>query len=45
MQHESQMKSAFDPARGGYDYSGTFDGVKPWIASADIAVANLELTF
>lgn len=44
MQHESQMKAAFDPTRG-YDYRGTFDGVKPWLESADIAIANLELTF
>jgi poly-gamma-glutamate synthesis protein (capsule biosynthesis protein) len=45
MQHESQMKAAYDPARGGYDYRGTFDGVKPWLESADIAIGNLELTF
>jgi poly-gamma-glutamate capsule biosynthesis protein CapA/YwtB (metallophosphatase superfamily) len=44
MQHESQMKAAFDPATGGYRYSGTFDDVKPWIESADLAVANLEFT-
>lgn len=45
MQHESQMKAAFDPARGGYDYSGTFDGVRPWLESADIAIGNLEFVF
>ncbi|MBL7851420.1 MAG: CapA family protein [Cyclobacteriaceae bacterium] len=45
MQHESQMKSAYNPSTGTYDYSGTFDGVKPWIQSADIAVGNLEFTF
>lgn len=45
MQHESQMKAAFDPGKGSYDYHGVFDGVKPWIQAADIAVANLELTF
>ena len=45
MQHESQMKAAFDPAKGSYDYRGVFEGVKPWIQSADIAIANLELTF
>jgi poly-gamma-glutamate capsule biosynthesis protein CapA/YwtB (metallophosphatase superfamily) len=45
MQHESQMKAAFDPSLGAYDYSVTFRDVKHIITGADLAIGNLELTF
>jgi poly-gamma-glutamate synthesis protein (capsule biosynthesis protein) len=45
MQHESQMKAAFDPVLGTYDYSMTFRDIKEIISGADLAIANLELTF
>lgn len=44
MQHESQMKAAYDPASGKYIYDSTFKHIKPIISSADLAIANLELT-
>lgn len=44
MQHESQMKAAYDPATGTYSYDSTFRHIKPIISSADLALANLELT-
>lgn len=42
MQHQSQL----DNARRGnsYDYSGTFDAIKPWVSAADYAVVNFETT-
>lgn len=45
MQHESQMKAAFDPALGTYDYTMTFRDLKEIISGADLAIGNLELTF
>jgi len=45
MQHESQMKSAYNPTTGTYDYRGVFEKVAPLIQTADLAIANLELTF
>ncbi len=44
MQHDSQIRAAFNPDSGAYDYSACFQFVKPVIQSADIAIANLEVT-
>ena len=43
MQHEPQIKSAARPG-GKYDYTGVFDQMKAEIESADIAIANFEVT-
>ncbi len=45
MQHESQMKAAYDPVLGTYDYTMTFRDMKEIISGADLAIGNLELTF
>lgn len=44
MQHDSQIKSAYDPSAKQYDYSSCFQFVKPYLASADLAIGNLEVT-
>lgn len=44
MQHESQIKSAYNPATDRYEYAPTFDGVKSVLSKADITIGNLELT-
>lgn len=44
MQHDSQIAGAVD-SLGHYDYEYCFRYVRPIIESADVAVANLELTF
>jgi poly-gamma-glutamate capsule biosynthesis protein CapA/YwtB (metallophosphatase superfamily) len=44
MQHDSQISDAWDPDRKKYDYSPCFKNVKPITESADLAIANLELT-
>ncbi|HHY36568.1 MAG TPA: CapA family protein [Firmicutes bacterium] len=44
MAHMPQVKAAFDPERGEYDFTPCFVPVKPLLAAADIAVANLETT-
>ncbi len=44
MQHDSQIKAAFDPLAGNYDYTTCFQYIKPLLRQADLAVANLELT-
>ena len=44
MQHDSQIESAFDPATGKYDYTECFKLLKPYFASADLTIGNLELT-
>ncbi len=44
MQHDSQIRAAYDPVSKTYDYSACFQYVKPIIQSADIAFANLEVT-
>lgn len=43
MQHEPQIKSAARPG-GKYDYTGVFDQMKAEIESADLAIANFEVT-
>lgn len=44
MQHDSQIKSAYDLSAKQYDYSSCFQFVKPYLASADLAIGNLEVT-
>lgn len=44
MQHQEQIDSA-STADGHYDYTDCFSRVKDEIARADIAIANLEVTF
>ena len=44
MQHDSQIRAAYDPISKSYDYSACFQYVKPVIQSADVAIANLEVT-
>ncbi|MBL7865229.1 MAG: CapA family protein [Cyclobacteriaceae bacterium] len=44
MQHESQMKAAYDPATNRYEYGTAFEQIKTLISSADLAIGNLELT-
>lgn len=44
MQHDSQIKSAYDPSAKQYDYSSCFQFVKPYLAVADLAIGNLEVT-
>jgi len=44
MQHESQMKSAYDDSTGVYEYDSTFAPIKSSLLSADITIGNLELT-
>lgn len=44
MQHDSQIKAAYDLSSKRYDYSSCFQFVKPYISSADLAIGNLEVT-
>lgn len=44
MQHGSQITAAYDPVTKKYDYTPCFQFVKPYIASADLAIGNLEVT-
>lgn len=44
MQHDIQIKMAYDTSLKRYDYSTTFQYVAPAIQSADVAIGNLELT-
>lgn len=44
MQHDSQIKAAYDISAKRYDYVSCFQFVKPYIASADLAIGNLEVT-
>lgn len=44
MQHDSQIKSAYDLSTLQYDYTSCFQFVKPYLASADLAIGNLEVT-
>ena len=44
MQHESQMKAAYDPLLDRYDYAATFQHIKPILSAADVTIGNLELT-
>lgn len=44
MGHDSQIASAYDATKKGYDYTSCFAAVKPYIDSADLAIGNLEVT-
>lgn len=44
MGHSPQFQAAYDTQTKNYDYNVCFENVKPYIESADIAVANLEVT-
>jgi len=44
MGHSPQFQAAYDTQTKTYDYKVCFENVKPYIESADIAVANLEVT-
>lgn len=47
MQHDSQIKAAYNDGTSqySYDYAPCFQFVKPYIESVDLAIGNLELTF
>jgi poly-gamma-glutamate capsule biosynthesis protein CapA/YwtB (metallophosphatase superfamily) len=44
MQHDRQIIAAYDSTKKAYDYDHYFEYVTPIIKSADIAIANLEVT-
>lgn len=44
MQHDSQIKAAYNPSTKRYDYSSCFQFVRPYLLSADLAIGNLEVT-
>lgn len=44
MGHDTQIASAFDPETGKYDYNSVFQYIKPVLSSADVTIANLEVT-
>lgn len=44
MGHDSQIASAYEPAKNSYDYSSCFRFVTPLIQAPDLSVANLEVT-
>jgi poly-gamma-glutamate synthesis protein (capsule biosynthesis protein) len=44
MGHDTQIESALKMGDGEYDYSSCFSYVEPYIAAADIAIGNLEVT-
>jgi poly-gamma-glutamate capsule biosynthesis protein CapA/YwtB (metallophosphatase superfamily) len=44
MGHDSQIASAYNPKKKTYDYASCFQFVKPYVDSADLALANLEVT-
>ncbi|MTI49746.1 CapA family protein [Sporosalibacterium faouarense] len=42
MFHTTQIISAFNKENGRYDFRSVFEKVKPYISSADLAIANFE---
>ena len=44
MGHDSQIASAYNATTKQYDYTSSYQFVKPYLESADIALGNLELT-
>lgn len=44
MGHDGQIEGAWMDSPKGYDYEPTFRFVKPYVETADIALANLEVT-
>ena len=45
MVHDPQLTGAYVSATGEYDFSDFFKEIAPYFKSADLAVANLEVTF
>ncbi len=45
MAHEPQIKGAYISSTGEYDFSDVFKHTAPYFKKADLAVANLEVTF
>lgn len=44
MQHGPQIKGAYNAKLDQYEYDPSFQFVKPYISSADLSIANLEVT-
>ena len=44
MGHTPQWKAAFDPSSGTYDYHDCFRYIEPYVSTADLSCANLEVT-
>ena len=44
MGHTGQIHSALQPDKTTYDYTSCFDYIRTYISSADLAIANLEVT-
>lgn len=44
MQHGGQISAAYNKNNDGYDYKDCFKFVKPFIATVDLAITNLEVT-
>jgi poly-gamma-glutamate capsule biosynthesis protein CapA/YwtB (metallophosphatase superfamily) len=44
MGHDAQIQGAYDEQTGSYNYEPTFRYISSYIGSADIAIANLEVT-
>ncbi len=44
MGHNEQIEASYDYLSGTYDYTSVFKQISPLIKSADIAIANLEVT-
>jgi len=42
MCHDSNLRSAYDSVNNIYNFKDVFEYVKPYISSADLAIANLE---
>lgn len=45
MVHKPQLLAAYDSASGTYEFKESFKYIKPYIESADLALANIETTF
>jgi len=45
MQHMPQVEAAWNEDLGMYIYDSCFKFISPWLAGADLAIANLETTF
>lgn len=46
MAHSTNIKAALNAAGGsGYDFTGDYEYVKPYISQADLALCNVETTF
>ncbi len=44
MGHTGQIRSALQPDKTTYDYTSCFDYIRTYISSANLAIANLEVT-